>query len=111
MNKKMKYCFLIILTILLIGNEGRIYANDEPYIERIEVMPLQVFSKSHPPAIGDTTEIFSTKVYMSDGTMETEEKNKNMNWIIERYDNESKMFITVKKGEGVTMELWKVNIK
>lgn len=102
----MKYCFLIILTILLIGNEGRIYANDEPYIERIEVMPLQVFSKSHPPAIGDTTEIFSTKVYMSDGTMETEEKNKNMNWIIERYDNESKMFITVKKGEGVTMDFW-----
>ncbi|MBR2674787.1 MAG: Ig-like domain-containing protein [Mogibacterium sp.] len=82
------------------------YADDVVYIKNIEVYIGEPYPGSHPPAIGDSAAVFTTKVTMSDDTIATEDKYKAMSWKIERYDNVSKTYTTVATGEGEKMEFW-----
>lgn len=104
--KKMGLMLCIVLASVIIVQEKSVSAENEPYIDYIEVKEYEWFIKSYPPAIGCYPASFYTVVHMSDGTVATDKSYTNMDWKVERYDNVSKTYTTVEVGEGEEMSFW-----
>ncbi|GEM_PF-1825809 len=101
---KILFLMTLVMAVMLSGNKA--FADDEPYIQSIDVESFGYFIKSWPPAIGCDVRNFHTIVHMSDGSIATNDELKQMDWKIEHYDNVNKTYSIVKTGEGETIGFW-----
>lgn len=109
--KKISLMLCIVLASVIIVQEKSVSAENEPYIDYIEVKKVfEYFIKSYPPAIGCAHDSYHAIVHMSDGTVATDKSYTNMDWKIERYDNVSKTYTIVKiqegEQEGESIDFW-----
>ena len=96
---------IIVLASVIIMQEKNVYAENETYIDYIELKKTsEYYAKSWPPAIGCDVEPYCAIVHMSDGTVATDKSYTNMDWKIERYDNVSKTYTIVKIQEGESID-------
>ena len=98
---------IIVATPVIIGQEKNVDAENETYIDYIELKKTsEYYVKDWPPAIGCDVEPYCAIVHMSDGTIATDKSYTDMNWKIERYDTASKTYTTVKIQEGESIDFW-----
>lgn len=98
---------IIVLVSAVIVQKRNVYAENETYIDYIELKKTtEYYIKCWPPAIGCAPEFYYAETVMSDQTIAEEEQYKDMIWKLERYDNVSKTYTLIETSEGEIFSLW-----